>query len=275
MPPLFCRQGHEGRPWQNERTIIHCNDGTNKSIEKSGIPCNRKMGMRRHKNERKKTKKQTKTYPHAIFYDFESSQDSTRRKEATDYLTYENLYVPISVSIGDTLEREPTHICDPDAKELIRKFMEELKRRGENIRAEVRREFMPNDIHLFTRKRLRAMTEWCDQVPVLGFNCGRYDLNLIKEHFAELLADTTSKVQVAKKANTTMFMKTDHFLFLDIINYPGPGTGYEAWVKAYGCSAQKSWLPYEWLDTPEKLNYPGLPDYPEWYSKLCSEALGV
>ena len=179
------------------------------------------------------------------------------------------------MSIGDTLERKPTHICDPDAKELIRKFMEELKRRGENIRAEVRREFMPNDIHLFTRKRLRAMTEWCDQVPVLGFNCGRYDLNLIKEHFAELLADTTSKVQVAKKANTTMFMKTDHFLFLDIINYPGPGTGYEAWVKAYGCSAQKSWLPYEWLDTPEKLNYPGLPDYPEWYSKLCSEALGV
>ena len=39
-------------------------------------------------------------------------------------------------------------------------------------------------------------------------------------------------------------------------------------MKAYGCSAQKSWLPYEWLDTPEKLNYPGLPDYPMWYSKL-------
>ena len=39
-------------------------------------------------------------------------------------------------------------------------------------------------------------------------------------------------------------------------------------MKAYGCSGQKSWLPYEWLDTPEKLNYPGLPDYPVWYSKL-------
>ena len=63
---------------------------------------------------------------------------------------------------------------------------------------------------------------------MLGFNCGGYDLNLIKEHFAELLAGTTRKVQVAKKANTTMFMKTDHFLFLDIINYRGPGTSYEA-----------------------------------------------
>ena len=96
------------------------------------------MGMRRHKNKRKNPQKQTKTYPHAIFYDFESFQDSTKRKEATDYLTYENAHVPISVSIGDTLEREPTHICDPDAKELIRKFMEELKRRGRNIRALVR-----------------------------------------------------------------------------------------------------------------------------------------
>ena len=157
--------------------------------------------------------------------------------------------------------------------------MEELMRRGKNIRASVKREYMPEDMHLFTRKQRRAVIEWCDQVPVLSFNCGRYDLNLIKEQFAELLADTTREVQVAKKANTTMFMKTDHFLFLDIINYFGPGTSYEAWVKAYGCSAQKSWLPYEWLDTPEKLIYPGLPDYPTWYSKLkgilCSEALGI
>ena len=105
------------------------------------------------KTKEKNPEKQTKTYPHAIFYDFEAFQDSTRRKEATDYLTYENVHVPISVSIGDTLEREPTHICDPDAKALIRKFMEELKRRGKNIREEVRREFMPKDIYLLTCKR--------------------------------------------------------------------------------------------------------------------------
>ena len=241
-----------------------------RALRKAGYRVIEKWECDDIKTKETNPEKQTKTYPHAIFYDFEAFQDSTRRKEATDYLTYENVHVPISVSIGDTLEREPIHICDPDAKELIRKFMEELKRRGKNIREEVRREFMPKDAFLLTRKRHRAITEWCDQVPVLGFNCGRYDLNLIKEHFAELLADTASKVQVAKKANTTMFMKTDHFLFLDIINYLGPGTSYEAWVKAYGCSTQKSWLPYEWFDTPEKLNYPGLPDYPEWYSKLKS-----
>ena len=52
-----------------------------------------------------------------------SHHDKTKRKEATDSLTYENIHVPIFVSIGDTLESEPTHICDPDAKTLIQKFM--------------------------------------------------------------------------------------------------------------------------------------------------------
>ena len=65
-----------------------------------------------------------------------------------------------------------------------------------------------------------------------------------------------------------MFMKTNGFRFVDIINYLDSGTSYEKWVKAYGCWVQKSWLRYEWLDSPEKLNYPGLPDYPAWYSGL-------
>ena len=30
-------------------------------------------------------------------------------------------------------------------------------------------------------------------------------------------------------------MMTNGFIFLDIINYVGPGTSYDAWVKAYGC----------------------------------------
>jgi len=91
---------------------------------------------------------------------------------------------------------------------------------------------------------------------------------LIKEHFAELLADTTDKVQVGKKANKTMFMKTARFRFLGIINYLTPGTSYDKWVKAYGCKLEKSWLPYEWFDSPEKLNYPSLLDYPAWYLQL-------
>ena len=135
----------------------------------------------------------------------------------------------------------------------------------------MRAKFAPKDLSLLPWKQQRKLEGCCDQVPVLGFNCRQYDLNLIKEHFAELLADTMAKVQVGKKANTTMFMKSARFRFVDINNYLGPGMLYSKWVTAYGCELEKSWLPYEWFDTPEKLNYPGLPDYPGWYSRLKGE----
>ena len=214
---------------------------------------------------------QTKSYPHAILYDFESYGDINQRKEPTVSLTIENPHIPISVSIGDTLERKPTHICERDPKELVRKFMEELERRGKNIRKQVRDEFMPADVNLLPKDQRKKIEEWCDQVPVLGFNSGTYDLNLIKNYFAERLANTTNKVRVAKHGNKIMFLLTSGFRFLDIINYLGPGTSYEKWVKAYDCKTTKSWFPYEWFDRPEKLDYPGLPDYPHWYSKLKNE----
>lgn len=109
----------------------------------------------------------------------------------------------------------------------------------------VRVEFTPEDLHMFTAKRRRALEEWCNQVPVLRFNCGHYDLNLIKAHFAELLSDTTGRVQIGKKFEKGMFMKSKCFHFIDIINCLGSGTTYDKWVKAYGCSFQKSWFPYK------------------------------
>jgi len=69
-------------------------------------------------------------------------------------------------------------------------------------------------------------------------------------------------------SNKIMFMTTPGFRFLDIINYLGPGTSYEKWVKAYECEGEKGFFPYDWFDTPEKLEYPGLPPYSEWYSSL-------
>ena len=125
---------------------------------------------------------ETKSYPHAILYDFEAYGDNNHRKEAAPALTIENTHVPISVSVGDTLEREPTHICERDPAELVRKFMEELERRGKNIRDRVRAEFLTECVGTLPKAQQQKINEWCDQVPVVGFNSGSYDLNLIKNH---------------------------------------------------------------------------------------------
>ena len=110
------------------------------ALRKAGYRVIEKWQCQNEKTNEPCPKKQTKSYPYAIFYDFEALHDTTQRKKPTADLTYEAAHVPISVSIGDTLEREPTHICDPDTKQLINRFLQELERRAENIREAVRRE---------------------------------------------------------------------------------------------------------------------------------------
>ncbi|KAL9986602.1 hypothetical protein ACROYT_G000771 [Oculina patagonica] len=128
---------------------------------------------------------QTKSYPHAILYDFEAYGDNNQRKEPTPTLTIENAHVPISVSIGDTLEREPTHICERDPAELVRKFMEELERRGKNIRAQVRAEFMPKDVGLLPKAQRQKIEEWCNQVERNSFVLKLSEWRACKKLFRE------------------------------------------------------------------------------------------
>jgi len=139
--------------------------------------------------------------------------------------------------------------------------MHELQRRGAVLRADAEKQFIPSDIELLPKSQQQEMRKWCAQVPVLGFNSGKYDLNLIKEHFVEQLADTCRKVKVASRGSQTMFVITSEFQFLDVMNYLGPGTSYDKWIKAYGCKQTKSWFPYEWFDSPNKLDHTGLHDY--------------
>lgn len=120
-----------------------------------------------------------------------------------------------------------------------------------------------------TKKKLN---EWCDRVPVVGFNSARYDLDLIKEHFVQE-ATHLGDIVVGAKSNKTMFLLTKDLKFLDVINYLAPGVSLDAWLKAYGATKRKSWFPYEWLNSPEKLQEKQLPPHEAWYSKLKGQYL--
>lgn len=77
---------------------------------------------------------------------------------------------------------------------------------------------------------------------MLGFYSGGYDLNAIRQNFVDKLADT--KVKVAKESNKIMFLFTEDFKFLDVVNCLSPGVSYDEWVKAYDCKFSKAWLPH-------------------------------
>ena len=215
-------------------------------------------------------KVETETYPHAIVYDFESYQDTSKAVRPTSDLFYESEHVPISVSLADTLNPEPEYIVSRDPAELIRLFHQSLERRHEAIVAAVVKEFSFSDTEGIPKKQADEIVKWFHQVPVLGFNSGHYDLKLIRQHFIPLLAKDPGTF-AAEKNGRIMFINTPKFKFLDVLNYLGPGITYEKWVKTYGATLAKSWLPYEWFDSPDKLDFPGLPPYMAWYSKLKGE----
>ena len=81
--------------------------------------------------------------------------------------------------------------------------------------------------------------------------------NLIKKYFVTH-AGGEKTVTVAKRQEKIMFLITPNFKFFDIINYLGPGTSYEKWVKTYRSGETKSWLPHEWFDSSDKLDYEGV-----------------
>ena len=112
-------------------------------------------------------------YPHAIVYDFEACLGKTECYKPTADLTYENKHVAISVSVGHNMNSQPTHICNADTKALIVSFMDELKRRANVLRTDVKNKYMQSDIELLSKKQQQTTRDLCAQVLVLGFSSGK------------------------------------------------------------------------------------------------------
>ena len=190
--------------------------------------------------------KEFRPYPYFIVYDFEALHKKMDEIQ-TEELVITSRHVPVSVAINDNLTNEPVFIVDQDPGNLINSFMGELHDR-QRIIAEATESLYPqpesDDDGGEEKKEDHIWRGWVNQVPVFGFNSGRYDINMIKEYFVKNIA-ALSDVNVAKKENSYMFLSTSNFKFLDIKNYLAPGLSYDAWCRAYGCELQKLAFPYE------------------------------
>ena len=230
--------------------------------------------------------KKFRPYPYFIVYDFEAICQKINEKQ-TDELEITAKHIPVSVAINDNLTKKPSFIVEEDPKELNKKFVVELLKRAREIEEKVesanyvlgvRRKmneddkgdqyggYLNNEARVkLSKETAKSYVNWVKQVPVFGFNSGRYDINMIKEYFVKNLT-SLSDVNVAKKENSYMFLSTPNFKFLDIKNFLAPGLSYDAWCRAYGCELRKLAFPYEWFDSFEKLNHIGPVKYEEFYS---------
>ena len=210
-------------------------------------------------------------YPHFIVYDFEAIS-APLNEHPTDDLTYLSSHIPISVAVHDTLSKEPVYLVDEKPKRLIERFIKVLTEKQEAIAADVLKQHpYLSDFQILPGEVQKQWRQWVNQVPVIGFNSGKYDLNMVKEYFVKKISynkegECNDDVFAAKKENDYMFLTTSKFKLLDVKNYIGPGLSYDAWCKSMGCRLQKLMFLYEWLDSYEKLSHVGPVSYEDFSS---------
>ena len=144
------------------------------------------------------------------------------------------------------------------------------------------------------QRATNMLESWMKAMPVVSFNGGRYDLQLIKSDLAAIYAitDPTHAMKtntsapaleertipelgdclayVIKKGNSITCLATRKLTFLDVCNYIPPGYNYNKYLETYGLiqDGVKSYFPYEYVTSLDKLSEKQLPSYESFYSSL-------
>ena len=105
------------------------------------------------------------------------------------------------------------------------------------------------------------LNAYIQELPVLGFNSRKYDLNASKEFlFPYLIKHQPIKFTV-KRNNNHMCIKT-------VSNYLAPGFSYDQFLKAYECEQTKGFFPYQLVDQLHKLEETSLPPHAAFHSSV-------
>lgn len=128
------------------------------------------MGTQRFKHFQKVSvpKRETILYPHFIVYDFEALFNK-EKAQISDSVSQDAIHIPSSVSIVDSLNKEPEHICFKDPKCLGESFMEAIEHRAEQIRQKIKEEFLPDCFGLLPKTQQQSIGVWCNQVSCIRF----------------------------------------------------------------------------------------------------------
>ena len=130
-----------------------------------------------------KFEKEFRWYPHFIVHDWEAIQKPLNEQPRDD-LAYIAKHAPVSVTVCDTLSGESVYLVDKDPEKLVEKFMDTLSKKRDAIVKDVETKYPhPSDFMVLSKEVNKNWKEWVNQVPVVGFNSEKYDINLIKEYF--------------------------------------------------------------------------------------------
>ena len=123
---------------------------------------------------------------------------------------------------------------------------------------------------------------WKKQLPVIGFNSSKYDVNAMKSGlFPSLLQycvqneEGMRQMNVIKKLNTYMSISTEKLKILDILNFLAPNTSLAKFLKSFKIDEGKGVFPYEWFTSLDQLSETQLPPHEAFFSKLKNENISL
>ena len=130
---------------------------------------------------------------------------------------------------------------------------------------------------------VKRLQRFMTVLPVLGFNSGAYDIPLMKQwlfpRLLRVVGGDVSRIDFVKKSvnryASVLVRGCDIGLsFLDIMQYLPPGFNLDNFVRSFASEetrnrvGDKSYFPYEYVDTFERLSERQLPPYEAFYSRL-------
>ena len=83
------------------------------------------------------------------------------------------------------------------------------------------------------------------ELVVVGFNWGKYDVNVLKDILNLHLVHRSGIALTIKRHHTYLARRTSVLKFVDISNFVAAGTSYGAFLKAYQCQGEKGFFPHE------------------------------
>ena len=237
-------------------------------------------------------------YPYRATFDCESSFDGENMPTNTDRVQWITRHVPLSVSIASNVPGHEAPCCfitNGDSDALVadmmtalvhtsdtafdllmpsykRVFVELRKRKNEWNKATLYKSEDEKKNNPY-EKHIQQLCSWLRQLPVIGFNSGRYDLNVVKKFFTPYMLKNDEIQFVIKRQNTFMCFSTEKLKLCDIVNYLAPGFSYDKYLKAYGCELQKGHFPYEYMDGVGKLDDRAIPPQAAFFSQLKNEGI--
>ena len=122
---------------------------------------------------------------------------------------------------------------------------------------------------------ISRLEEFCAELPVIGFNSQKYDINCMRTPLIRHLLKHDKIKFTIKRDNVMKCIKTQNLKFLDILNYIAPGFDYENFIKAYQCKMEKGFFPYEYVTSLDKLDETSLPPHSAFYSKLRQKNISL